>query len=120
MSVNISQKRSLNHEKIWYIWSGVKHRSTIATGIFTYAKPLNQLQRNHNKETLIIIETKTSQMILEGQAINSGYILQHKVKHNFLDYYAKFVKLNARKGNRHLQNGLNEFRTYSHGLYSPH
>jgi len=45
------------------------------------------IQKNFNKEALAILQTKKSQMILEGQAINTGHIPQHKVKSNFLDYY---------------------------------
>ena len=51
-------------------------------------------------------------MILDRQAINSGYIPQYKIKNNFLDYYADFVKLNMRKGNRHLSQSLNSFKRF--------
>ncbi len=84
----------------------------MSTGIFTYTKPKDQIQKNHNKEALMILETKRSQMILDGQAISSGYIPQHKIKNNFFDYYAEFVKLNARKGNRHLIQSMNAFKTF--------
>jgi hypothetical protein len=34
----------------------------MATGIFTYAKPVNQIEKNNNKEALLIVETKRDQM----------------------------------------------------------
>ena len=48
--------------------------------------PKNQLEKNHNNEAIAILNAKKSQMILDGQAVNSGYIPDHKIKGNFLDY----------------------------------
>ena len=45
-----------------------------ASGIFTYIKPKGAIQRNQNKEGLAILKTKRSQLILDGQAINSVII----------------------------------------------
>jgi hypothetical protein len=50
------------------------------------------LQKNHNKEALLILDAKKSQMILDKQSLTSGYIPTHSFKANFLDYYAEFVK----------------------------
>jgi hypothetical protein len=52
------------------------------------------IERNHNKEALLILERKRAQLIIEWQSISSGYIPQHKFKNNFLDYYEDFVKKN--------------------------
>src|SRR5687768_15040621 len=113
MSVIITSKTSNNKEKKWYYleW-GKAAGQRMSTGVFTYSKPKDQLQRNHNKEALTILETKRSQMILDNQAINSGYIPQHKIKNNFLDYYSEFVKANSRACNRHLQNSLATFKKF--------
>ncbi len=35
-----------------------------STGIFIYAKPKDQVQKNHNKEALALLETKKSQLII--------------------------------------------------------
>lgn len=70
----------------------------MTTKIFTYIKPKDQLQKNHNKEALAILESRKAQMILDNQAINSGYIPQHKIKNNFLDYYSEFVKVLLKGG----------------------
>ena len=107
MNINITKILSKNGKKVYYSleW-GKAVGQRISTGIYTYEKPKDQIQKNHNKEALMILETKSSQTILDLQAVNSGYIPQHKIMNNFLDYYSEFVKLNMRKGNRHLFQSL--------------
>jgi integrase/recombinase XerD len=107
MNINITQRLSRNSQKVYYTleW-GKAGGQRMSTGVFTYVKPKDQIQRNHNKEA------KRSQMILDRQAINTGYIPQHKIMNNFLDYYADYVKLNMRKGNRHLSQSLNSFKIF--------
>lgn len=83
-----------------------------ATGIFTYKDPKNQIEKNHNKEALAILETKKSQFIIESQAIGSPYIPQHKFKKNFLDYYEEYVRLNKKVGNRHIENSFTQFKKF--------
>jgi integrase/recombinase XerD len=115
MSVTITKTLSKDKSKFWYkieLGKGVGQR--IATGIFTYVTPSNQVQKDHNKETLIILEMKKSQMVLDSQSISSGYIPQHKYKTNFFDYYDEFVTLNKRFGNRHLENSLAALKKF-HG-----
>lgn len=113
MNINLAKKLSRDKTKIFYAleW-GRNAGQRMATGVFTYVKPKDQVQKNHNKEAMTILEMKRSQMILDHQAISSGYIPQHKIKSNFLDYYAEFVKQNSRKGNRHLSQSLGSFKTF--------
>src|SRR5687767_12026008 len=82
------------------------------TGIFIYTYPKNQEQKNHNKEALALLEVKKSQLTIEQQAIGSAFIPGHKFKTNFLEYYEEYVKLNTRKGNRHLTNSLAQFKLF--------
>lgn len=113
MSIIISKKNSTNKQKVWYyIEWGKGKGQRVATKIFTYTKPKDQLQKNHNKEALAILESKKSQMILEGQSVNSGYIPQHKLKANFLEYYEEYVKANKSITNRHLRHSLQSFRKF--------
>jgi integrase len=83
-----------------------------ATGIFIYRHPKDQIQKNHNKEALKLLEVKKSQATIEQQAIGSAFIPVHKFKANFLEYYEEYVKLNTRKGNRHLVNSLAQFKLF--------
>jgi len=111
--MNIVERLSNDSTKIYYTleWGrGPGERA--ATGIFTYVRPVNQIQKNHNKEALILLETKKSQLLLETQATGSGFIPNHKFKGNFLDYYAEYVRDNKKKGNRHLEGSLKHFRTF--------
>lgn len=83
-----------------------------STGIFIYARPKNQTEKNHNKEALALIELKKSQLTIETQATGSGFIPTHKFKANFIEYYEEYVVLNKRKGNRHLPNSLAHFKAF--------
>jgi len=115
MEVQIVERasRGKGQKKIFYTleWGrGPGQRE--ATGIFTYAKPLDQIQKNHNKEALAVLELKKSQMTIDLQTVSVGYIPKHRYKANFLDYYAEYVKNNRQKNNRHLPNSLDHFKTF--------
>lgn len=83
-----------------------------STGIFIYKRPKTQIEKNHNREALALIELKKSQLIIESQAVGTGFIPKHKFKTNFIDYFEEYVKLNKRIGNRHLQNSLTHFKAF--------
>lgn len=113
MPLNVFGKSSKTSNKTTYYFEwgkGAGQRSS--TGIYTYTKPKSQTEKNHNKEALSILEVKRSQFILEGQSVGSKYIPSHKIKSNFLDFYAEFVKDNFTYGSRHLPASLNQFRAY--------
>ena len=91
--MNIEKKKNSKGDKAYfYIATGRKSGERMAKGIFIYTRPKNQVERNHNKESLILVETKKSEFLLEQQAIGTGFIPSYKYKANFLDYYADFVK----------------------------
>lgn len=96
----------------YYYDYGRKPGQRPAMGIFTYTKPKNQAQRNHNKQALDLIEVKKSQSIIEQQSIGTAYIPPHKFKANFLEYYEEYVEKNKRKKNRALENSLTQFREF--------
>lgn len=107
MAIKVVKSFSKDGEKIFYrIDFGRNAGQRITTGLWTYADPKNQVERDHNKETLTILEMKKSHMILEQQSIASGYIPKHRLVTNFFDYYREFVTQNRRFGNRHLENSL--------------
>ena len=118
MSITISAKKSRYTNKTSYYFEWGKQKGQrIASGIFTYNKPKDQTEKSHNKEALVILQTKKSQMILDSQSIASGYVPQHKIKSNFLDYYSEFVKKHSRKGNRHLLNSYLAFQKFVGKVY---
>ena len=103
MGINIIEKKSRGQgqQRVFYTLAwGREAGQRSATGIFTYVKPKDQLQKNHNKEALAILEMKKSQMQLDQQTISAGYIPKHKYKANFLDY-KEYVDNNRQHNNRH-------------------
>jgi Phage integrase SAM-like domain len=113
MSILITQRFSQKKDKIYYqlAW-GKMAGQRISTGIFTYTRPKDILQKNHNKESLATPELKRSKLILERQSIGTGYLPHHKIKANFLDYYEQFVKDNRTTTSRHLQCSFDQFKKF--------
>lgn len=113
MGITIATKISRNGLKKWYYFEwGKAADQRKAAGMFTWVKPKSQTEKNFNKETLSLLDHKLAQLILEKQAVGTGYIPSHKFKANFLDYYADYVTNNIRKGKRHLQISIKHFRSF--------
>ena len=108
----VKRINSKGDKAYFYIDHGRGAGKRPATGIFIYTRPKNQVEKNHNKEALILVETKKSELLLEMQSIGTGFIPSHKFKGNFMDYYDEFVKLNERRGNRHLRNSRTQFKLF--------
>jgi integrase len=79
---------------------------------FLYAKPVTELEKNHNVEMRRMIDVQKAQIIIDEQAVGSGYIPNHRVKRNFLDYYETFVKENKRLSRRHLECCFSRFKKF--------
>lgn len=111
--MTIEERPSANGKKIYYrfVW-GHGASDKMSAGIFTYAKPKTQVEKNHNKEALVLLEIKRSQLVIDRQAIGTGYIAAHRYKQNFLDFFEGYVKKNVRKGKRHLQSSFEHFKTF--------
>ncbi|WP_165813813.1 site-specific integrase [Terrimonas sp.] len=112
--MNFIQIPNRKKDKIFYYYDlgGRGKGQRPATGIFTYIKPKDQIQKNHNKEARLILETKKSQFIIESQAVGTPYMPQHKFRDNFLDYFAEYVKLNRKNDNRHLSCCFTKFKCF--------
>ena len=114
--MNILKRPNSKGDKIMFYYDfgrGAGQRPS--TGIFIYKNPKNQVEKNHNKQALLLLETKKSQLTIEQQAIGSVFIPQHKFKANFLEYFEEYVQQNRRKGNRHLANSLKQFKLFING-----
>lgn len=111
-TITISTKLSRDKSKVWYYFEwgkGAGQRK--ATGIYTWAKP-TVAQKAYNKEALALLETRRSQLVIEKQAVASGYMPTHRIKDNFFDYYDEYVKNNERMGNRSLSASLTAFKKF--------
>ncbi len=114
--MNIINRQNSKGDKITFYYDyGRSPGQRPSTGIFIYTKPKDLTQKNHNKQALALLEVKKSQLTIEQQAIGSPFIPTHKFKTNFVDYFAEFVELNSRKGNRHLTNSLKQFKKFIKG-----
>lgn len=111
--MNILERPNKKGDKIYFLYDyGRGPGQRPSTGIFIYTNPKDQIQKNHNKEALKLLEVKKSQATIDQQAIGSAFIPAHKFKANFLEYYEEYVKLYTRKGNRHLVNSLARFKLF--------
>lgn len=112
-TITISTKTSRDGTKVWYYleW-GKAAGERRATGIYTWAKPKTNEQKGYNKEALSVLEAKRSQLVIEKQAVATGYIPAHKILDNFFDYYQGYVSNNERVGNRSLSASLTAFRKF--------
>src|SRR5437764_14403923 len=111
--MNFIKRANKTGEKIIFYYDfGRSPGQRPSSGIFIYTKPKDQIQKNHNKEALALLEIKKSQLIIEKQAIGSHFIPSHKFKTNFLEYYQEYIELNKRKANRHLSNSLKQFTLF--------
>lgn len=111
--MNIIKRNNKKGDKITFYYDyGRCPGQRPSTGVFVYANPKNQVEKNHNKQALLLLETKKSQLIIQQQAVGSAYIPAHKFKSNFIEYFEEYVDLNKRKGNRHLSNSLTQFKLF--------
>lgn len=111
--MTITKRKNAKGDKIYFtIELGRGEGQRVATGVFVYARPKDEVQKKHNAEALKLIEIKKSELILEQQSTGSDFIPAHKFRANFLDYYQEYVNTNRRKGNRHLDNSLTQFKLF--------
>jgi hypothetical protein len=90
--MNFVQRKSRSGDKIYFAYDfGRKPGQRPSTGIFIYTRPKNQVEKNHNKEALVLLDVKRFQLTLEQQSIGSSFMPSHKFKTNFLEYYFKRV-----------------------------
>jgi hypothetical protein len=70
----IEERQSANGKETYYRFRWGKASSDrLSSGIFTWSKPKTQVEKNHNKEALAILEIKRSQMVIDRQSTGTGY-----------------------------------------------
>jgi integrase/recombinase XerD len=113
MPVRVIKRVTSNSEKIFYTleWGKAAGQRN-STGIFTYTKPKDPVEKNHNKEALGILANKHSQLVLDLQSAGSSYVPLHKLNANFIDFFSTFIKKNRRVGNRSLDATLAIFKKF--------
>jgi len=97
MSILISKGLSRDKKKYWYFleW-GKQSGERVSAKPFTYVEPINQIQKNHNKEALAIFESKKSKLVLEVQSSGTSYVPAHRMRYDFLEIYKEFAEHNSK------------------------
>jgi integrase len=118
MNVVITQRISRNKTKLYYTleW-GKAAGQRLATGLFTYVDPVSVLQKEHNKETLSLLEIKKAQMLIDAFSVGLKHIAAHRYKHNFLDFYSDYVNHNKQYGNKHLKCSYTQFKKFIRTIF---
>ncbi|PWV47047.1 site-specific integrase [Chitinophaga sp. S165] len=111
--MNYQERVNERGDKIYlYYDNGREAGQRKSTGYFLYTNPRTDLEKNHNVEMQRIIDVQKAQVILDQQAIGTGYIPNHRVKRNFLEYYEQFVSENKRVARRHLECCFSRFKKF--------
>lgn len=111
--MNILKMKNKKGDKIVFHYDyGRKKGQRPSTGLFIYTRPKNEAERQHNKEARAILDVKKGEATIDRAAAGTGYIPIHKFKANFVEYFAEYVELNKRKGNRHLEGCFNHFKDF--------
>lgn len=114
MGVTISTKPSRDKSKTWYYFEwGKSAGQRRATGIFTYDKPADRIQKDFNRQQLHILSSKQAELTLQMNSQQPGtvVVIRHK---NLFDYCDQFVTDNKVPGNRHLENSVAQWKLF-HG-----
>ena len=61
--------------------------------LYLYEKPKNQLQKDHNKETLYLAESIRAKRVLEAQSSRYGFRSSTMGKTSFLEYFKKLANI---------------------------
>lgn len=72
---------------------GAEHpREYESLNLFLYEKPKNQLQRDHNKETLGLAEAIKAKKVLAAQSSQHGFVSNVMGKVSFLEYFKQLTE----------------------------
>ena len=79
--------------------------------LYLYENPKNNLEKEHNKETMILAESIKAKRMLDFQTTGNGFVSNERGKISFLDYFAKVTERKADGSNG---NGGNWKSTFEH------
>lgn len=111
--MQIGRRKNQKGDKYLYFYDyGRGKGQRPSAGIFTYVRPKNEMQKQHNVDTQALLSVKEGQAVIEQQAIGTPFVPQHKYKVNFLEFYQEYVDNHQTPGNRHLKNSLTQFKKF--------
>lgn len=102
MKVTLRKKDLSNNKERLYldIYDPENHsvkRKRESIGLYLFSAPKSALEKNHNKETLLLAENIKAKRQLELQSTTNGFRSKDLLKLNFIEYFEKLT--NDRKGN---------------------
>lgn len=111
--MNIVPRLSTDKTKVFYTleW-GRKAGERNSTGIFTYVKPKNKIERDFNTQSLANLEAIKAQTLLDLQTKGRGFVSPAKMKENFLRFFEQYVKKNQSETNRSLSCCFSAFKKF--------
>lgn len=77
--------------------------------LFTYDKPLNNLERMHNSETLELVENLRATRLLDIQNRKYGFVSDRDRSASFIDYFKQFI---AKKTSSDCDNNAMSYRYF--------
>lgn len=111
--MNIVERASTDGTKVFYTleW-GRKPGERVSTGIYTYTRPKNKIQRDYNIQSLSNLETLKAQTLLDLQTRGTNFVSPAKLKENFLRFFEKYLEKNRSENNRSLPCCLAAFKKF--------
>lgn len=82
----------MNSLFLMYHDSDTKKRSYEFLKLYLYDKPKNVLEKEHNKETMLLAESIKAQKVLEFQSRKHGFVSSVSSKLGFLNYFGLLVE----------------------------
>lgn len=111
--MNIVPRVSADGTKTFFTleW-GRKKGDRLATGIFTYVKPKNKIERDYNIQSLKNLDLIKAQTLVDLQTRGRGFVSPARMKENFFDFFDKYVKKNKSEKNRSLACCFSQFKKF--------
>src|SRR5690606_31404156 len=85
-------KVRMNSLFLMYNDSEMKQRHYEFLRLYVYDKPRNYLEKEHNKETMLLAESIRAQRVLEYQSRKHGFVSSVSGKVGFLEYFKQLVE----------------------------
>lgn len=85
-------KVRMNSLYLMYNDSEMKQRHYEFLKLYVYDKPRNYLEKEHNKETMLLAESIRAQRVLEYQSRKHGFVSSVSGKIGFLEYFKQLVE----------------------------
>lgn len=77
--------------------------------VFVFQKPVTQLERKHNRETMEMVDNLRAQRMLDIQNRTYGFISERNKNSNFVDYFKDYIEARQKSDSDNLAMALRYF-----------